>query len=134
MSKVRDVLTSAPDWVGLYDAARWARIAEIAFDEEVADKESAGKRMADETVSDRLRTVLAWRNYIPSLEGQQIGGYVCDLLVFAAMSVDRNSGMVTGDNDAWEKYRSKLKGEEPKYPQVSAILSVDEASILDYWN
>lgn len=133
MSKIRDVLTEAPTWVGLYDAPRWAKIAGIAFDEEIADKESVGKRLPDETIPDRLRTVLAWRNYIPSLEGQQIGAYVQNLLVFAALSIDKNSGKVV-DKSTWENYRANLIADESKYPQVSAILSVDEASTLDYWN
>lgn len=134
MSKIRQVLVEAPGWCGLYDAKRWSDIAAWAFDKEVADKESSGKRMANETIPDRLRTVLAWRNYIPSVEGQQIGTYVQDLIVFAAMSVDRNSGMVTGDNAVWENRYSELKANEAKYPQVSTILTVDEASTLDFWN
>jgi len=133
MSKIRQLLVEAPGWVGLYDAKRWSKIAEIAFDEEVADKDSVGARLPDETIPDRLRTVLAWRNYIPSLEGRQIGDYVNDLIVFAAMSVDRNRGCEI-DIAWWETLKSDLKANESKYPQVASILTVDEASTLDYWN
>lgn len=133
MSKIRQLLTEAPGWCGLYDAARWGKIAGIAFDEEVADKDSVGARLPDETIPDRLRTVLAWRSYVPSLEGQQIGAYVQNLLVFAALSIDKNQGRPY-DESSRDNYWKNLKAEEAKYPQVSSILSVDEASILDYWN
>lgn len=133
MSKIRQLLVEAPGWCGLYDAPRWSKIVEIAFDLEVADKESVGKRLPDETIPDRLRTVLAWRNYIPSLEGQQIGAYVQNLLVFAALSIDKNQGRPY-DTSTLENYKKNLKAEESKYPQVSSILSVDEASTLDFWN
>jgi hypothetical protein len=133
VSKIRQLLVEAPQMCGLYDAQRWGRIAEIAFDLEVADKESVGARLPDETIPDRLRTVLAWRNYIPSLEGQQIGAYVQNLLVFAALSIDKNTGKPY-DESSRENYWKNLKADEARYPQVAAILTVDEASTLDFWN
>lgn len=151
MSKIRQVLVEAPGWCGLYDASRWARIAGIAFDEEVADKESVGKRLPDETIPDRLRTVLAWRNYVPSLEGQQIGAYVQNLLVFAALSIDKNQGK-DYHHSSWEnlgkivredskKFRSVIVrsvGEDGKEVvsiiDISNTLSPEEAEKLDFWN
>ncbi len=133
MSKIRELVVGAPQMVGLYDAARWARIAEIAFDEELKDADSVGKRLPDETIPDRLRTILAWRNYVPSLEGQLIGAYVQNLLVFTALSIDKNRGLpyhASSHENLWHS----LKTDESKYPQVSAILTPDEASTLDFWN
>jgi len=134
MSKIRELLVQAPQMVGLYDGQRWSKIVEIAFDLEVKDKESVGKKLPDETIADRLQTVFAWRSFVPSLEGQQIGAYVQDLLVFAAMSVDRNSGKVVGDESAYQDFYAELKAEEDKYPMVKLILTVDEAQTLDFWN
>jgi hypothetical protein len=133
MSKIRQLLVEAPGWVGLYDADRWAWIAGAAFDKEVLDAESVGARIEGESIPDRLRTVLAWRSFIPSLEGQQIGAYVQNLLVFAALSIDKNQGFAY-DEASRENYWKNLKAEEAKYPQVSKVLTVDEASTLDFWN
>ena len=133
MSKIRELVVAAPLMVGLYDSKRWSRIAEIAFDEEVVDKDSVGARIEGETIPDRLRTILAWRSFVPSLEGQVIGAYVQNLLVFAALSIDKNSGREYHAS-SWENLQANLKTDEPKYPQVSAILSVDDASTLDFWN
>ncbi len=133
MGKIRDLMVVAPTMVGLYDGDRWSRIVEIAFDDEVKDEESVGERLPDEAIVDRLRTVLAWRNYIEGVENQQLGAYVQNLLVFTALSIDKNRGLPY-HKSSHENLLANLKSDSGKYPMVDAILTPDEANTLDFWN
>lgn len=97
------------------------------FDFERANPGSLLSRNSFKSVDDRIHYGLKWLRFADPDKVQ----YAVDLLIYAAKSIDANGKGVVVDGLAED--RDMLLTDEPDYPEISALMSVDQAGTLSNW-
>lgn len=131
MSAIRDLFIQHPILVNAKRAEWFAFAYEKAFDHEIENPGSIFAQKDDESIQERL----ALSNLHDPAEGQESKHfYIQGLKELYALAYARNQGRSEFQGEI-ELLRDDLSSQEHLYPDVSAILSVDQAAIAaDGWN
>ncbi len=126
MSKIRDFFIGLPAACGAPNAKAWGQVNALQYDHEIANPLSV---FADDgrPVAERLETAFGWAGRDPEKAG--IEDYARRLAHLLALSdaVDRKGRKeLAGERNVLAGSLSIL---EPRYPTVSALMTVSEASV-----
>lgn len=128
MESIRDFVIALPKACGVPDglAEIYGELNAKLFDWEIANPDGALNRKNFESVVDRVNLgICAWESLVPFYKTV----YARDLLVFAARTVDAGGGDWRGKQ---EEKESLLKLESQR-PEISALMTVDQASVQGNW-
>jgi len=130
MSKLRDLIEQGPALCGAKNAARWSKSFLLQFDDELQDPSSVFAARERETVAERLETLWALKQArgIDELKVEYWG----NLITLAALSYGVSKG-IEAMREQQEVFKRILIDQEPQYPDISALMTVQEASTLGNW-
>lgn len=98
------------------------------FDWEIANANGRLNRENFKSYEDRVIHGFAWLAFANPDHAQ----YALDLMVFAAKSIDFNGKGISVEGLAED--RDMLEQDEAEHPEVAALLTVEQASILTAWD
>lgn len=130
MSKIRDYFISIPKVCGVSNSEAWGEMNRLAFDHEIANPGSVFSRLDTVSVEERLLPAFGFM-VCPSVS-KDSAEYAIKLATLASMAYGLTKGI--GDKLDVSRLTEEVKMLEPWYPQVSNLLTVDEASTLTVWD
>lgn len=126
MSKIRDFFIGLPAACGAPNAKAWGQVNALQFDHEIANPLSI---FADDgrPIPQRLETAFGWAGRDPA--NAPIEHYARSLALLIALSdaVDRKGRKEL--NEERNALAGALSMHEERYPTVSALMTVSEASV-----
>jgi hypothetical protein len=128
MSIVRDFVTKLPQACGAKSPA-WGKMNQLAFDHEVAHPVSEFSHAEGQSVEERLAPGFGFT--VDPLVDQMAANYGRRLLELAAVAYAASKGEVP--SELVSSLRSKLASREADFPNVSALMTVEQASTLGSW-
>lgn len=130
MSQLRDLIEQGPKICGAKNHERWSRLFTLAFDHEIAKKDSVFSAKDDETIEDRLET-LAALFMADGVEEMKVG-YWIDLITLAAYSYAVAKGKHEYRDRLFE-LKKEVEAEQDEQPELTSVMSVEAASTLSFW-
>jgi len=130
MKGIRELIVKLPELCGAEDADRHEWRNGVVFDADAKKLTKVFDRRKGESIRRRLRLVQDWVK--SGCSDYDKADYGFRLQVFAALSIDVNNGIEEKDAAYTREYES-LELLEFRYPDVSSILTVKEASALLGW-
>jgi hypothetical protein len=130
MKGIRELIVKLPELCGAEDADRHEWRNGAVYDADANKLTTVFDRRNGESIRKRLRLVQDWVDSgYPDYEKADYG---FRLQAFAALSIDINNGRAEKDESYTREYES-LELLEFRYPDISSILTVKEASALLGW-
>jgi hypothetical protein len=133
MSNIREFIYQGPGRCGVtgINAQRWGKKYVTIFNDEIADPNSVFALQDGETIEDRF-DVLNGLYMACGARREKVAFYIGTLML-AAMSCAVAKGYTeyTGPK---ERLYAVLKAQEPDNAKMSAVMSVDEASTMTFWD
>lgn len=131
--KIRDFFTGLPAACGVPReiADGYAKKLGEKFDLEKRDPKSMYARQPGQTVEERMAP--AFEEWVQFATDKGAAEYARDLAVYVAKR-DLYNRKGEGNLMELEEDAAYLTADEPMYPEISALLTVAEASILTSWD
>lgn len=129
MSRLRDFFIGVPKACGVENAEAYGKMNELAFDYEVANRESVFARK--EGVLDESRLLPAFGFRVDPDHDQESADYAFRLATLASMAYGLTKGV--GDEREVTVLANELSMEEADFPSISVLLTVEEALTLGQW-
>lgn len=132
MSKLREFIYQGPGHCGVtgINAKRWGETFSDLFDKEIHDGKSSFAMMPGETVEERL-DVLNGLYMAKGAKREKVAFYIGTLML-AAMSCALAKGYLEYQGHK-ERLQAVLKAQEPDNAKMTAVLGVDEAGTMTFW-
>ena len=130
MKGIRELIVRLPELCGAEDADRHEWRNGAVFDADAKKLTTVFDRRKGESIRKRLRLVQDWVK--SGCSDYDKADYGFRLQVFAALSIDVNKG-IEEKNEAYTREYESLELLEFRYPDISGILTVSEASRLLGW-
>lgn len=127
---VKAFLMQIPTLCRAKNASRWARLIELQYDDELANKNSVFARNADDVENpyNRLETIFGFNGDAGRI------AHCKALVAILGMSHYKNSHGETKWDAPLEEAIFVAKATEAEYPDIASVLSVEEASTAETWN
>lgn len=132
MSKLFELITKGPSLVGAKNPERWEAVFRFAFLSELADKKSVFAKKDGESVEDRLELINGL-SLASGVDPDKVA-YWTDLVTLTAHSYALAKGDTAGDKATQMALAEDLAVEETLYPDISAVMTVQEAVALSQWS
>jgi hypothetical protein len=129
MSRLREFFSKLPEACGVENAEAYGKMNELAFDYEVANKDSQFSRKAGVSASARLLPAFGFR--VDPDHDQDAADYAFQLATLAEMAYSLTKGI--GDKQEVDMLAEELDTVEADFPAISALLTVQEASTMGQW-
>lgn len=132
MTGIKELVVSLPIMAKCYQAERFSRGNELILNDEFDNPNSVWARQPGEGAYERILVGFCFEAYCPE-ETREMVRYGRDLVVFASLSIDRNTGIMEMSDEDYFEMKTELESREYRFPGVKKILPVERASTLSFW-